>query len=153
MTDKVRRQCPQTTTFESERRAEAKSNRGPPAYQPTALPLGQTGSPVLGSPSLCDKPYAFCGCKTTLRRNTLPWFSPLSNSFSSPFSPRPRKGAKSDACCGSVALSRGSIYATAAARARGPPADPDEKIAATEPFGSECVQHPYCEGRKERLTV
>ena len=28
----------------SERRAEADSNRGPSAYQPTALPLGQTGS-------------------------------------------------------------------------------------------------------------
>ena len=27
-----------------ERRAEADSNRGPSAYQPTALPLGQTGS-------------------------------------------------------------------------------------------------------------
>ena len=27
-----------------ERRAEAVSNRGPPAYQPNALPLGQTGS-------------------------------------------------------------------------------------------------------------
>ena len=27
-----------------ERRAEADSNRGPSAYQPNALPLGQTGS-------------------------------------------------------------------------------------------------------------
>ena len=27
-----------------ERRAEAESNRGPSAYQPNALPLGQTGS-------------------------------------------------------------------------------------------------------------
>ena len=27
------------------RRAEAVSNRGPSAYQPNALPLGQTGSP------------------------------------------------------------------------------------------------------------
>ena len=35
--DKVTRQCPQ-------RRAEADSNRGPSAYQPNALPLGQTGS-------------------------------------------------------------------------------------------------------------
>ena len=40
--DKVTRQCPQTTTFEV--KAEADSNRGPSAYQPTALPLGQTGS-------------------------------------------------------------------------------------------------------------
>ena len=30
--------------FWRERRAEADSNRGPSAYQPTALPLGQTGS-------------------------------------------------------------------------------------------------------------
>ena len=30
--------------FEGERRAEAVSNRGPSAYQPNALPLGQTGS-------------------------------------------------------------------------------------------------------------
>ena len=44
--DKVTRQCPQTTTFEKkeERRAKAVSNRGPSAYQPNALPLGQTGS-------------------------------------------------------------------------------------------------------------
>ena len=30
--------------FRRERRAEGVSNRGPSAYQPTALPLGQTGS-------------------------------------------------------------------------------------------------------------
>ena len=30
--------------FWSQRRAETDSNRGPSAYQPTALPLGQTGS-------------------------------------------------------------------------------------------------------------
>ena len=40
--DKITRQCPQT--FWRERRAEAVSNRGPSAYQPNALPLGQTGS-------------------------------------------------------------------------------------------------------------
>ena len=41
VTDKVTRQCPQTTTFEEKRRAEADSNRGPSAYQPNAaLPLG-----------------------------------------------------------------------------------------------------------------
>ena len=33
------------TTFLKLRRAEAVSNRGPSAYQPNALPLGQTGSP------------------------------------------------------------------------------------------------------------
>ena len=32
--------------FWRERRAEAVSNRGPSAYQPNALPLGQTGSHV-----------------------------------------------------------------------------------------------------------
>ena len=31
--------------FCRERRAEVDSNRGPSAYQPNALPLGQTGSP------------------------------------------------------------------------------------------------------------
>ena len=36
-------QCHRTTTFE-ERKAEAESNRGPCAYQPNALPLGQAGS-------------------------------------------------------------------------------------------------------------
>ena len=44
MRDKVSRQCPQTTTFWRERRAEADSNRSLSAYQPNALPLGQTGS-------------------------------------------------------------------------------------------------------------
>ena len=39
VTDKVTRQCPQTTAFEE----KADSNRGPSAYQPSALPLGQTG--------------------------------------------------------------------------------------------------------------
>ena len=34
-------------SFWRERRAEADSNRGPSAYQPNALPLGQTGSLVL----------------------------------------------------------------------------------------------------------
>ena len=45
--DKVTRQCPETTTSEVKaRRAEADSNRGPSAYQPNALPIGQTGSPA-----------------------------------------------------------------------------------------------------------
>ena len=46
--DKVTRQCPQTRTLQSiEETGEPKryqSNRGPSAYQPTALPLSQTGS-------------------------------------------------------------------------------------------------------------
>ena len=41
VTDKVTRQCPQTTTFEEK---EADLNRGPSAYQPNAVPLGQPGS-------------------------------------------------------------------------------------------------------------
>ena len=45
----VTRQCPQTTNFEvkgepKQIRTKADSNRGPSAYQPTALPLGRTGS-------------------------------------------------------------------------------------------------------------
>ena len=44
--DKVTKQCLQTTTFKDERRVEADSNRGPTAYQPNALPPGQTGSHV-----------------------------------------------------------------------------------------------------------
>ena len=38
-------QSHKTRTFE-EKRAEADSNRGPSAYQPNALPLGQTGSQI-----------------------------------------------------------------------------------------------------------
>ena len=49
LTDKVTKQCPQTTTFEEKgepkrNRAEAESSPGPSAYQPNALPLGHTGS-------------------------------------------------------------------------------------------------------------
>ena len=46
--DKATRQCAQTTTFKEKgrRAAEAVSNRGPSAYLPNALPLGQTGSRV-----------------------------------------------------------------------------------------------------------
>ena len=48
--DKVTIQCPSTDhNFRRERRAEADSNRGPSAYQPNALPLGQTGSQSLAS--------------------------------------------------------------------------------------------------------
>ena len=39
-------QCPQTITFSKS--SEAESSRGPSAYQPNALPLGQTGSQSLG---------------------------------------------------------------------------------------------------------
>ena len=58
--DKVTRQCPQTRDsvhkpqpFWRERRAEAVSNRGPSAYQPNALPLGQTGSPGNNKNMVC----------------------------------------------------------------------------------------------------
>ena len=46
--DKVTTQCPQTTTSLKTKRAEAESNRDVSAYQPNALPLGQTGSQPLG---------------------------------------------------------------------------------------------------------
>ena len=39
--------------FCRERRAEAVSNRGPSAYQPNALPLGQTGTQALLALSCC----------------------------------------------------------------------------------------------------
>ena len=42
--DKVTRQCPQTAIFEEKKESRTDSNRGPSAYQPNALPLGQTGS-------------------------------------------------------------------------------------------------------------
>ena len=45
MRDKVRRQCPQTTTFE-EKEEPKRSGTDPSAYQPNALPLGQSGSPL-----------------------------------------------------------------------------------------------------------
>ena len=44
VTDKVTRQCPQTTTFEEKKRAKADSNQSPSAYQPNTISLGQTDS-------------------------------------------------------------------------------------------------------------
>ena len=41
--DNVTRQCPETTSFEEKGEPKAVSNRSPSAYQPNALPLGQTG--------------------------------------------------------------------------------------------------------------
>ena len=44
--DKVTRQCPQTTVFEEKGEPKRiRTEAGPSAYQPNALPLGQTGSP------------------------------------------------------------------------------------------------------------
>ena len=45
--DKVTRQCPQTTTFLKRKESRSGIERGPSAYQPNALPLGQTGSLLL----------------------------------------------------------------------------------------------------------
>ena len=51
---KVTRQCPQTTTLSEEKgKPNAESNRVPSAYQPNALPLGQTGSLTHLCPRLC----------------------------------------------------------------------------------------------------
>ena len=48
--------------FWRERRAEADSNRGPSAYQPNALPLGQTGAlHIKGSKERCLLPTVFLG--------------------------------------------------------------------------------------------
>ena len=41
--DDVARQCPQTTTFEEKGELKRIRTKGPSAYQPNALPLGQTG--------------------------------------------------------------------------------------------------------------
>ena len=45
--DKVTRQCPQTTTFEERGAPKRIQTEIPSAYQPNALPLGQTGSLLL----------------------------------------------------------------------------------------------------------
>ena len=50
--------------FWRERRTEADSNRGLSAYQPNALPLGQTGSRI-PVPNIVLK-YGLCGRKATL---------------------------------------------------------------------------------------
>ena len=47
-----------STPFWRERRAEAVSNRGPSAYQPNALPLGQTGSHSWNSRWIPLSPFA-----------------------------------------------------------------------------------------------
>ena len=68
MSDKVTRQRPQTTTF---------SKRGPSAYQPNALPLGQTGSHLCTidkNPSYCSS-YRFSHCVYSYRKQ--PQISPF----------------------------------------------------------------------------
>ena len=49
--------------FWSERRTEADSNRGPSAYQPTTLPLGQTGSLALRTCGSRLLTGVYCGGK------------------------------------------------------------------------------------------
>ena len=41
--DKGTRQCPQTTTLLKRKESRSGIDRGPSAYQPNTLPLGQTG--------------------------------------------------------------------------------------------------------------
>ena len=57
--------------FSRERRTEAVSNRGPSAYQPNALPLGQTGLLPTVSAWTCVYinvyVHGFCGRKATLQ--------------------------------------------------------------------------------------
>ena len=45
--DKVIRQCPQTATFLKKKESRRESIRGPSAYLPIALPLGQNGSALV----------------------------------------------------------------------------------------------------------
>ena len=45
-----------------ERKAEAESNRGPSAYQPNALPLGQTGSQYLAALAITFIALVFVPC-------------------------------------------------------------------------------------------
>ena len=68
MSDKVTRQRPQTTTF---------LKRGLSAYQPNALPLGQTGSHLCTidkNPSYCSS-YRFSHCVYSYRKQ--PQISPF----------------------------------------------------------------------------
>ena len=82
VSDNITRQCPQThfrrgrsaeadsTHFRRGRSAEADSNRGPSAYQPIALPLGQTGSHNSAPCSPCQQISMDCG-HTKVTRHAL----------------------------------------------------------------------------------
>ena len=64
--DKVTRQCPQTATFEVKGEPkQIQSNRCPSAYQPDALPLGQTGS-VTGVDDDDDVGLYVLGCRVDI---------------------------------------------------------------------------------------
>ena len=68
------------SNFWRERRAEAVSNRGPSAYQPNALPLGQTVlKPPQASCSLASLPQPPQYPHTSLRTPT-----PISNPIPNP---------------------------------------------------------------------
>ena len=73
--EKATRQCPQTTTFWRERRADAESNRSPSASQPDALPLGQTGSHAgkntKATLNCCDAMHYSCAVETIFSRDKL----------------------------------------------------------------------------------
>ena len=58
MRDKVTRQCPQNLW--NERRAETDSNRGPSAYQPTALMLGQTALKLVCTQRVINCTVIYC---------------------------------------------------------------------------------------------
>ena len=64
--DKVTRPCPQTTTFEEKGEPKRYQTEVLPLnYQPTALPLGQTGSRnvcVQGYDPFLSCPFLFCFC-------------------------------------------------------------------------------------------
>ena len=54
--------------FWRERRTEAVSNRGPSAYQPNALPLGQTGSQKISKAPIPLLKAHYCFCKLNSKR-------------------------------------------------------------------------------------
>ena len=63
--DKVIRRIHKPQPFWRERRVEAVSNQGPSAYQPNALPLGQTGSRTGGDDD-DDVGFHVLGCRVDI---------------------------------------------------------------------------------------
>ena len=74
--------------FWRERRAEAVSNRGPSAYQPNALPLGQSGSHTKSSRSRIDKRTARATGNTRYRYSKI---APLDHKMADNCFPGPHK--------------------------------------------------------------
>ena len=62
--------------FSSERRAEADSNRGLSAYQPNALPLGQTGSQIIAGVSFVTAQVAYVSTNKNRFHRDGPLFLP-----------------------------------------------------------------------------